>query len=141
MSGGAVTIENTATMENAVIKIQRAWRKRSRGRLLHEDNCTCYLCSQTSMHGDKCLCCECVRARNGICYCCCDNEEACDPDMCRNCKEAVATIEMSDGTLLCQPCSRVVRQHYCGDWLCPGDCGVLRCGCIDVCRCYGSWRE
>jgi hypothetical protein len=24
--------------------------------------------------------------------------------------------------------------HYCGDWLCPGDCGTLSCGCIDVCR-------
>ena len=24
--------------------------------------------------------------------------------------------------------------HYCGDWLCPGDCGVLDCGCIDICR-------
>lgn len=24
--------------------------------------------------------------------------------------------------------------HFCGDWMCPGDCGVLWCGCIDVCR-------
>ena len=24
--------------------------------------------------------------------------------------------------------------HYCGNWLCPGDCGTLVCGCIDVCR-------
>lgn len=30
--------------------------------------------------------------------------------------------------------------HYCGDPDCYGDCGVLRCGCIDVCRgrC-GNW--
>lgn len=26
------------------------------------------------------------------------------------------------------------KGHYCGDWLCPGDCGILACGCIDVCR-------
>lgn len=26
------------------------------------------------------------------------------------------------------------RIHNCGDWICPGDCGVLWCGCIDVCR-------
>jgi hypothetical protein len=24
---------------------------------------------------------------------------------------------------------------YCGDWVCDGECGVLRCGCIDMCRC------
>ncbi len=24
--------------------------------------------------------------------------------------------------------------HYCGDWLCPGTCGTLVCGCIDICR-------
>jgi hypothetical protein len=32
------------------------------------------------------------------------------------------------------------KKHYCGDWLCPGDCGVLVCGCIDICRrnCNGS---
>lgn len=35
--------------------------------------------------------------------------------------------------------------HYCGDADCHGDCGVLACGCIDVCRgrCgrddYGWW--
>lgn len=26
------------------------------------------------------------------------------------------------------------KAHYCGDWICPGDCGVLWCGCIDQCR-------
>ena len=26
------------------------------------------------------------------------------------------------------------EEHYCGDWICPGDCGVLICGCIDICR-------
>lgn len=25
--------------------------------------------------------------------------------------------------------------HYCDDIWCDGDCGVLYCGCIDVCRC------
>lgn len=31
-------------------------------------------------------------------------------------------------------------RHCCGDWLCNGGCGVLRCGCIDVCRCrYDRW--
>jgi hypothetical protein len=32
---------------------------------------------------------------------------------------------------------------YCGDGLCGGDCGVLACGCIDVCRCrcYRSWNK
>jgi hypothetical protein len=24
--------------------------------------------------------------------------------------------------------------HYCNDRLCNWDCGVLRCGCIDICR-------
>jgi len=24
--------------------------------------------------------------------------------------------------------------HYCNEYLCEGDCGVLDCGCIDVCR-------
>ena len=28
----------------------------------------------------------------------------------------------------------VKQKHYCGDYDCKGDCGVLRCGCIDVCR-------
>lgn len=23
--------------------------------------------------------------------------------------------------------------HYCGDWLCTGDCGMLTCGCVNVC--------
>jgi hypothetical protein len=27
-----------------------------------------------------------------------------------------------------------VNIHYCGDWICPGDCGTLFCGCIDICR-------
>lgn len=27
-----------------------------------------------------------------------------------------------------------VRPHYCGDADCEWDCGVLWCGCIDVCR-------
>ena len=27
-----------------------------------------------------------------------------------------------------------VRIHYCNDYFCIGDCGVLDCGCIDVCR-------
>ena len=26
---------------------------------------------------------------------------------------------------------------YCDDALCAGDCGVLSCGCIDCCRCWG----
>ncbi len=26
------------------------------------------------------------------------------------------------------------EKHYCGDYDCAGDCGVLWCGCIDVCR-------
>lgn len=26
------------------------------------------------------------------------------------------------------------QKHYCGDSDCIGDCGVLWCGCIDVCR-------
>ena len=26
------------------------------------------------------------------------------------------------------------RRCDCDDWLCPGDCGTLWCGCIDVCR-------
>ena len=25
-------------------------------------------------------------------------------------------------------------RHFCGDWICDGRCGVLWCGCIDVCR-------
>lgn len=24
--------------------------------------------------------------------------------------------------------------HYCGEKDCEGDCGVLVCGCIDICR-------
>ena len=27
-----------------------------------------------------------------------------------------------------------VGLHYCGEFYCTGDCGVLSCGCIDVCR-------
>ena len=31
-------------------------------------------------------------------------------------------------------CVRPSRLHYCGDAHCEWDCGVLWCGCIDVCR-------
>lgn len=31
--------------------------------------------------------------------------------------------------------------HSCGDWICPGDCGVLFCGCIDVCRGRCGFRD
>lgn len=26
------------------------------------------------------------------------------------------------------------KWHYCADWLCPGNCGTLVCGCIDICK-------
>lgn len=26
-------------------------------------------------------------------------------------------------------------EHYCGSTECDGSCGVLWCGCIDICRC------
>ena len=41
---------------------------------------------------------------------------------CANCYDTI----LNDGStnVLC----------YCRDWLCPGTCGELQCGCIDVCR-------
>jgi hypothetical protein len=38
----------------------------------------------------------------------------------------------SDGRCHCD--EEEDRPHYCGDCDCHGDCGVLSCGCIDVCR-------
>lgn len=35
---------------------------------------------------------------------------------------------------LCNCNDEILTRHYCGDWMCVGDCGVLVCGCIDVCR-------
>ncbi len=35
---------------------------------------------------------------------------------------------------LCDCNTEITKAHYCGDWLCPGDCGTLDCGCIDQCR-------
>jgi hypothetical protein len=33
------------------------------------------------------------------------------------------------------PLETKTTKCYCGDWVCDGECGVLRCGCIDMCRC------
>jgi len=41
-----------------------------------------------------------------------------------------------------KPCSCKKKYiHYCGDENCGWDCGVLSCGCIDVCRkaCDGDY--
>lgn len=35
---------------------------------------------------------------------------------------------------LCDCNEEIRTAHHCGDWMCPGDCGVLWCGCIDQCR-------
>ena len=29
----------------------------------------------------------------------------------------------------------IPKAHYCGEVNCDGACGVLYCGCIDMCRC------
>jgi hypothetical protein len=38
----------------------------------------------------------------------------------------------SEGSCHCD--DEILPAHYCGDWMCPGDCGMLSCGCIDTCR-------
>lgn len=38
----------------------------------------------------------------------------------------------SDGRCHCEDVEE--RVHYCGKVTCAGDCGVLRCGCIDKCK-------
>ena len=66
-----------------------------------------------------------------------DDEEYCEcgrlPEKC-----ICHLIEMccnfcgSEGSCRCN--DDILPSHYCGDWMCPGDCGTLSCGCIDVCR-------
>ena len=61
-----------------------------------------------------------------------------DKITCMYCKRRLDRSEED----LCDTClSGSMRYYecYCGDWLCAGGCGVLRCGCIDVCRCRDSW--
>ncbi len=34
----------------------------------------------------------------------------------------------------CDCNDNIIYRCGCSDWMCPGDCGTLWCGCIDVCR-------
>ena len=57
----------------------------------------------------------------------------CDGDrMCQECMDYDLTANQCDD----YDCRNTDPQHkcYCGDWVCAGDCGVLPCGCIDMCR-------
>ncbi len=45
--------------------------------------------------------------------------------------------DAEDETETDQPADKPEKEqpiHYCYDRLCNGDCGVLQCGCIDICR-------
>jgi hypothetical protein len=58
--------------------------------------------------------------------------------ICYNCYKKY--YEKMDSNI--KPCSCKKKYiHYCGDENCGWDCGVLSCGCIDVCRkaCDGDY--
>ena len=61
-----------------------------------------------------------------------------DDDVCRSCgTELNFGCRCDDAPYDSSHCPT----HYCGDEECDGRCGVLVCGCIDVCRCRSRWEE
>lgn len=63
---------------------------------------------------------------------------------CSDCKKYVAKAESDYRKWLKDPYGALDPPndiHYCGDFYCEGDCGVLSCGCIDVCRRHAPYRD
>jgi hypothetical protein len=65
---------------------------------------------------------------------CCDCDTVLPIDEC-----SYKTEEEKDEDLCCDECWAKYHGYYmhaCGSYVCDGRCGVMWCGCIDVCRCY-----
>ncbi len=57
------------------------------------------------------------------------------PVKCIKCKEPYYRWQLDPHYKCCETCYEDV--HYgchCGDWMCDRTCGVLWCGCVDICR-------
>lgn len=77
--------------------------------------CVCETCALKEYFFSKCEDCKIVLESNKIC-------ESTDETGAHVCDECNAKREGA-------------HPHACGSYLCIGDCGVMWCGCIDVCRC------
>ena len=55
--------------------------------------------------------------------------------VCRSCHDIILEIEEANRKWSCGkgPYPKE-RLHYCNNYFCSGDCGLLACGCIDICR-------
>lgn len=139
-------------MEAAAQKIQQAWREYRTNRQTFEAECNCPMCEGEPEECDDCHTGAAVDylATVALCAMCVwDLELGTESFRCQGCgvvrprDEAVRDLawNYTTGYIVCEECSaagRPKRQrtlHHCGDWMCPGDCGELACGCIDVCRC------
>lgn len=142
-------------MEAAAQKIQQAWREYRTNRQTFDATCYCNMCQSPESEPERC----------GDCHIGIAVDSLLDVPLCNSCvwelelnKETLRcqgcgnvcprdkvvrdpAWDYTIGFIVCEGCSvagrpkRQSKLHYCCDWTCPGDCGVLRCGCIDVCRC------
>jgi hypothetical protein len=95
-------------MDAAARKIQQAWNTYKQENAFYFVSCECDL-------GTPCQDCVNYELTARDCQYC--GQTCCDGYDCR--------FPLEPSTHKC----------YCGDWVCDGECGVLRCGCIDTCRC------
>lgn len=138
-------------MEAAAQKIQQAWREFRRNRETFEAPCFCNDCMPMCEACNTANPMEDTLADVPLCAACVFELEVTDTTFyCHGCgvvsdrSKAVCHLQWSTpGHIVCETCGAEDRElyankkrHHCGDWMCPGDCGVLRCGCIDMCRCY-----
>ena len=90
-----------------------------------------------------------------ICRSCCEEEQ--EKRQCSYCYEERCRCD--DGEGWCEKCESPFGNcicaelkyeheleltrgiHHCGDALCKWNCGILRCGCIDICRSHHCDRD
>lgn len=152
--------------EIAASKIQKAWREYSIP--FYNKLCRCITCTadrewkkDLKNNFEPCDCEEChAEVFNPeyiggvpLCKACAWDVRMCDVTFyCRRCnsaKEITMAIALGDsreiGRIICTNCAieQGSKPCNCGDWLCDGNCGVLKCGCIDMCRrnCGGRKEE
>jgi hypothetical protein len=121
-------------MDAAARAIQQAWKTYRQANAFYFVRCECDL-------GTPCQDCVDYQQANAFDSTPCDCESG--GRRCQDCMNYELTAHDCQycGAVMCDgydcrfPHDASAQKCYCGDWVCAGDCGVLRCGCIDMCRC------